>query len=131
MMIILSFRPNNTLSTQSVWFIFMYTFNRINFQRIQLNCRYTLDDTPHTDTMWVHIIHANRISLNVAAFPLVYVWSCHWAFYTTSFNSIAHFCQEFLNFLVLSRPYFSFKFIRLKTNYIHLHNLCASYHFIL
>lgn len=141
MVIILSFRPNNTLSlsAQSVCFIFMYTFNRINFQRIQLNCEYTpavLDDSVHSSNVCVqctrkyNLVECCRIPFGMC------MWSCAIGLSSATTTHIStqlhNFCPEFLSFfwLVLSRFVFSKNLFRMKMNYTHTYNLCALYHFI-
>lgn len=129
MVIILSFRPNNTLSAQSVWFKFMYTFNRINFSTNSIELRIY--------TATIISVHASVISRKCCRIPfcvcglvpLVFFWA------TTHISTQLHeFCPEFLNFLVgfvsTSFRFFVSNLFRMKMNYTHIHNLCALYHFI-
>lgn len=124
MVIILSFRPNNTLSAQSVWFKFMYTFNRINFSTNSIELRIY--------TATIISVHASVISRKCCRIPFgvcgLVPLGFFWA--TRHISTQLHeFCPEFLNFLVgfvsTSFRFFCFKFIPHENElYTHTQPLC-------
>lgn len=120
MVITLSFRPDSALSTQSVWFIFMYSVYTLKQNKFSPNSIVLQRMIPNRRNIYIYThTHWIWMSFLIIRFG---IWG-EGEGISTSFNSISYntFHQQLRFFLFWFRfvSTASFKFIPLKMNYIH------------